>query len=387
MAGRFTGDGHELIAVIAQAGPLQRALERQGVRVLIHPLLPVIDRSALRTVRAKWKLLFTFIPSTLWLAWVILRFRVELVHTNSAVVPTPAFAAKLTRRPHVWHIREFFLEFPSMWRYYERVIYRMSTVVIAISAAVKNQFSSRFHSKVEIVYDGLPQEEFHRSSVDAAAREFRARYAPGGALLAGVVGRLKWVRKGQEILIRAAALLRNRYPAARYVVVGTPAPGNEEHLARFRSLVDELDLRDIVVFTGDIADVRPVYAACDVSVAPPVDPEPFGCVVVESMALGTPVVGSNAAGIAEQIVDGETGFLFTPGSERELAEALDRLFGDCALRQGMGAAGVRVFEERFNMDSCYRSYFRAFSAALKAPRISRPAIGPESQQANLSQTD
>jgi glycosyltransferase involved in cell wall biosynthesis len=384
VAGPLVAGGHELIVVIPKSGPLQKALERDGVRVLLHPFLPVIDRSALRTAWAKLKLLVTFPPSVLWLAWIILRHRIDVVHTNSAVVCSPAFAARLTRRPHVWHIREFFLEFPSMWRHYERVIHRMSTVIIAISAAVKNQFSAPLRPKIEVVYDGLPRDEFSAGAVDHAAHAFRSRFQLGGVPLAGVVGRLKWGRKGQEVLIRAAALLRDKYPTAKYVVVGTAAPGNEEHLDRFRALVDELNLRDTVVFTGDIDDVRPVYAALDVSVAPPVDPEPFGCIVIESMAMGTPVIGSNAAGIAEQIVDGETGILFAPGNEHELAQALDRLFRNRALREDMSAKGVRLFREKFDMDRCYQEYLRVFErAAARSNRgISSENKQPESDLAH-----
>jgi glycosyltransferase involved in cell wall biosynthesis len=326
-------------------------------------------------------------PSVLWLVWIIIRHRVDIVHTNSAVVPSPAFAAKLTGRAHVWHIREFFLEFPSMWRYYERVIHYMSTAVIAISSAVKCQFSSNLRSNIEVVYDGLPRDEFTASAVVEAAQAFRRRFGPADTPLAGVVGRLKWVRKGQEVLIRAAALLRDKYPTARYVVVGTPAPGNEEHLARFRLLVDELDLCGRVIFTGDIEDVRPVYAALDVSVAPSVDPEPFGCVVVESMALGTPVIGSNAAGIAEQIVDGETGILFEPGSEHALAQALDRLFGDRALRDQMSAKGTRLFIEKFDMNRCYQEYLRVFKRAIARRRSGSSSPKPDFSEATFSHTE
>ena len=387
VAERFAAGGHELIVVIPKRGPLQNSLEGMGVRVLFHPWLPIIDRSALRTIRAKLKLFVACGPSVAWLTWVIVRYGVDIVHTNSAVVFTPACAAKLTRRPHVWHIREFFLEFPSMWRYYERAIHRLSSIVIAISSAVKNQFSANLRSNIEVVYDGLPCNEFTASVVADAAQAFRRRFGQPDSPLAGVVGRLKWARKGQEVLIRAAALLRDKYPSAKYVVVGTPAPGNEEHLARFRSLVEELELCDRVYFTGDIEDVRPVYAGLDVSVAPSVDPEPFGCIVVESMALGTPVIGSNAAGIAEQIVDGETGMLFAPGNERELAQALDRLFGDRELRGQMSIKGVQLFKDKFEMDRCYQQYLQVFEEALAGQCSRSTSSKRELSRANLSNSE
>jgi glycosyltransferase involved in cell wall biosynthesis len=375
VASRFTADGHELIVVIPTAGTLQKVLERDGVRVLLHPWLPALDRGALKTIGGKLRMLVAFPVSVLWLAWTILRFRVDVVHTNSAMVFSPAFAAKLTARPHVWHVREFFHEFPSLWRRYERAIHGLSKVVVAISEAVREQFSPDCRSKIEIVYDGLPRAEFVRPALDDAAEAFKQRFGLTGKPLVGVIGRLKWVRKGQEILIRAAALLRDKYPTAKYLIVGTPAPGNEDHLVRFHELVDTLNLRDHVIFTGDVEDVRPVYAALDVSVAPAIDPEPFGCIVIESLALGTPVIGSNAAGIAEQIVDGENGLLFPPGDERALAHALDRILGDPALRAAMSAKGVETFLSEFEMDRCYQGYRRIFERATEPP-LRRGMSGP-----------
>jgi glycosyltransferase involved in cell wall biosynthesis len=384
IATRLAAGGHELIVVIPQRGPLQEVLERAGIRVLHHPWLPVIDRNLLSTSRDKLRLMLTFPLSIFWLAWIVVRFRIDLVHSNSATIFSPAFAARLTGRPHVWHMREFFLEFPDLWRRYERIIHRFSTVVIAMSTAVRDQFSAPFQSKVEVVYDGLPRAEFDTLGQAEAAETFKRSFGLTGRPLTAVVGRIKWVRKGQEVLVRAAALLRHKYPTAMYIIVGSPAPGYEEHLLRLHELVKELDLCGRVIFTGDIVDVRPVYAAMYVTVAPPIDPEPFGCIVVESMALGTPVIGSDAAGIAEQIVDGETGFLFRPGCERELADKLDRIFGDVAMRSEMSAKGVERFLGEFEMDRCYSEYLRVFESAIAhggAPPSAHGGSRPRSDRA------
>jgi len=81
--------------------------------------------------------------------------------------------------------------------------------------------------------------------------------------------------------------------------------------------------------------------------------EPFGCVVIESMALETPVVGSGSAGIAEQIVHGETGLLFPPGDDRALAAALDLLFAEAATRSRMASRGRQRYLDTFEMEHSY----------------------------------
>ena len=86
LAARLVGGGHDVLVVVPTAGPLKEALELSGVTVLLHPLLSIVDRNTTRTWRGRLILLLTFPLSVAWLAMVILRFRADLVHTNSGVV-------------------------------------------------------------------------------------------------------------------------------------------------------------------------------------------------------------------------------------------------------------------------------------------------------------
>ena len=91
------------------------------------------------------------------------------------------------------------------------------------------------------------------------------------------------------------------------------------------------------------------------TVAPSLLPESFGIVALEAAAAGKPTIASALGGLADVVVDGETGFLVPPGDVEGLRGALERLAGDPALRERMGeAARARAaeFEERF----CYDRY-------------------------------
>jgi glycosyltransferase involved in cell wall biosynthesis len=94
-------------------------------------------------------------------------------------------------------------------------------------------------------------------------------------------------------------------------------------------------------------------SALDVVALPSALPEPFGGVVIEAMALGRPVVGTNAGGTPEQIDDGVTGHLVPPGDPPALAEAIGRLLADRELRERMGAAGRSRYLERFEFERFY----------------------------------
>jgi glycosyltransferase involved in cell wall biosynthesis len=79
------------------------------------------------------------------------------------------------------------------------------------------------------------------------------------------VGRIKFQRKGQEVFVRAAHLLRERFPDARFLCIGSPFPGNESHLADLLKLIRELGLEDYVLCTGDVDDIKAAIAGLDMS--------------------------------------------------------------------------------------------------------------------------
>jgi glycosyltransferase involved in cell wall biosynthesis len=353
----FAKDGHDVHVVVPCIGPLVGLLEDKGIKVHIHENLAIIERTQFASVVGRLSLLWRYPLSTLWLIRLILQLKVDLVHTNSGVLPSPALAAKLTGRRHMWHIREFLSEFPSVWRVYQYYMCLLSTKVITISRTVQNQFAAELQDRCSIVYDGLGEDAMTVDEAEVA--KFRSGIGDSH-LLIGVIGRIKWVRKGQEVLVKAAGLLRDRFPTARYVIVGSVAPGNQDHLIRLRELVQELRLDDRVVFTGDVEDPKPLYAAFDVTVVPSVQPEPFGCVVMESMAVGTPVIGSRSGGIPEQIIDQKTGLLFTPGDEVDLARALERVMSDERLRLDMGRKSRQRYIEMFRIEETYRRLNQIF---------------------------
>ena len=368
MLSRLAADGHEVHTVIPESGPLVSLLQDHGVIVHIYPPLAIIDRFTFRSLPNFFGFDWRFLRSVYWLATMILRLRVDIVYTNASVIPVAALAATLTGRRHFWHIREFFSEFPSAWILYQWYIGLLSSNIIANSQATAQQFTHRLRRKCLVIYNGL-NNDYGSVSADEVKR-FRSTLGDP-LFLVGVVGRIKWVRKGQEVLVKAAAILADEFPHVRYVIVGSCAPGYEDHLARLIALIQEKGLDDRFILTGDIQETEQVYAACDVTVVPSVLPEPFGSVVMESMACGTPVIGSRTGGISEQIVDGITGFLFSPGDEVDLARALSIIILDDPLRLRMSDAGRRRIQDAFALDGAYQSFVALIGSG--SDKYKRPA--------------
>jgi glycosyltransferase involved in cell wall biosynthesis len=177
----------------------------------------------------------------------------------------------------------------------------------------------------------------------------------------GVVGMLlPW--KGQDIFLRAAKIVVEQLPTARAFVVGGPPAGELDYLVSLKNLAATLKLDDKVIFTGFREDVLDIMELLQVIVHTSVQPEPFGRVVLEAMALKKPVIASNDGGPKEIILHGETGLLVPPGNPEALAEAILSVLSDPVLSTKFAETGFQLAKNKFSLDrhveavqSVYRS--------------------------------
>jgi glycosyltransferase involved in cell wall biosynthesis len=126
--------------------------------------------------------------------------------------------------------------------------------------------------------------------------------------------------------------------------------------APLRALAADLGLADRVQLLGMRDDVPDLLRHADVLVHPATWGEAFGLTVAEGMASGCGVIATRTGGIPEIVTDGEDGLLVPPGDEIALAEAIDRLAFDPALRARLAAAGRRTVERAFSLSRCVRQH-------------------------------
>ncbi len=148
------------------------------------------------------------------------------------------------------------------------------------------------------------------------------------------VGRLDW-RKGYEFGLEAVRLLTDRGIHCEYRIVGAGEFHTATAYARY-----QLGLVEAVTLLGaqPPAAVRDEMDRADVVLHSAVS-EGFCNAVLEAQAMKLPVVCTNAGGLPENVVDGETGIVTPPRDPQALADALAKLAADASLRARMGAAG------------------------------------------------
>jgi glycosyltransferase involved in cell wall biosynthesis len=217
---------------------------------------------------------------------------------------------------------------------------------------------------VHLVYHGVDLHDRTRASQ-------RAEASP--RLLA--VGRLV-EKKGHETLLLAAAELRDRGLEFSLRLVGE---GPE--WPRLQRLVHELRLGDRVVFLGPLSEleVRAEYENADIFALPcrklpNGDQDGLPNVILEAMAHGIPVASTRLDGIAEAIVDGESGLLADQDDPAAFADRLGRLIADVAFRERIGEAGQKRVADRFERSANLPGVVKALvdagvipASALQAP--------------------
>jgi glycosyltransferase involved in cell wall biosynthesis len=160
-----------------------------------------------------------------------------------------------------------------------------------------------------------------------------ARVSPDAAQTVFFAGLVEEWMKGFHVLRDACGLLWQRRQDFELVATGEP-PGRVEPGTRFVGWLSQVDL--------------PRYLrAADLVVLPTVAQEALGRTAVEAMAVGRPVVASRLGGLPATILDGETGLLCEPGDPEDLARKLETLLDDAALRERLGLAGRKRFEEHY----------------------------------------
>jgi glycosyltransferase involved in cell wall biosynthesis len=225
-------------------------------------------------------------------------------------------------------------------------VYRSAKRVICISERVREQVleGTGSNCRTSVVYNGVDAELFSPGKESSSS---------GPIVLS--VGNLIPI-KGHETLIRAVAAIGSEFPELTLEIVGR---GPEQ--ARLQALAHQLEIGDRVRFLGHQSRqaVAEVMRRCTVF-ALPSRYEGLGCVYLEAMSVGKPVIGCRGQGIAEIVQHGSNGFLVGPNNERELAVALAMLLRDEPRRLSLGAAARDTILERLTLADQAESLARIY---------------------------
>jgi glycosyltransferase involved in cell wall biosynthesis len=312
------------IAVVPSEGVVSARCRAMGIETHVVPF-PRLSRPGVSMLR-----------SVSMLTGLIRQTGVRLLHANgSRAMFYAGLAGRIKRRPVLWHVR-----IAERDRLLDRFLARLACRIIVCSRAVGCRFDWATPGKVQCVYNGVDLTEFSPRQPAQALRQSLALSRNGPVVMS--VGRFVHF-KGYAHLLETAYLVRKAMPEVQWVLVG-----DGELKGTLEAQCRRLGLAEDVHFLGWRDDIPELLALCNLFVLPSLG-EHFGRVLIEAMAMEKAVVATDAGGVPEVVVHGETGLLVPPGQPKEMADAVVDIVKDPARAARLGKAGRKRVEAEFDI--------------------------------------
>jgi glycosyltransferase involved in cell wall biosynthesis len=309
--------------IVAQ--PDSRLLAEAGAAGL--PVVPLRMRRALdaRALVALRRLLVTR--------------RAALVHTHSSIDSWVGGLAARSLGLPVVRSRHVTIAVPRR----RALVYRLAHRILTSAERVKTVLAEGGvdPGKVLAVPPGVDTTRFHPGVSGAAVRAELGLRGPVAGLVANIRG-----SKGHDVFLDAACAVLAVAPDARFLIVGDGVGFDD-----VRARVGALGLERAVIMTGFRRDIPEVMAALDVLVLPSIRSEATSQVILQALAVGTPVVATTIGGSPEVIRDGDTGRLVPPNDAHALATAILDTFNDYDGSRAMARRGQAFVRERLSVDA------------------------------------
>ena len=212
--------------------------------------------------------------------------------------------------------------------------------VIAVSQAVAESLRRGGvidPSKITVIHNGIDLDRFTNAT-------HRTADSP---IAVGTVGHLAPI-KGQDVFLRAAALIAASRRGVRFVIVGEDKSSEMSYRKELEALVVELGLSEIVDMRGWQDEMLATLSSLAIFVSA-ARSEPFGLAIVEAMAAGLPVVAAASEGASEIIDDGTTGRLVPVDDHEALAKAIIELIDNPEECSRLARNGMLAAHERFSL--------------------------------------
>lgn len=264
--------------------------------------------------------LLKYISNIIWYSYIVFSLRklkIDIVHSNSSVIDLGVFISRIKKVPHVWHLREYgYLDFglkPMLGTSYERFLYKHGgDLFIAISESVKKHYSSIIGcNKITLVYNGI--------NVPSASNVSLHMNEVIKFCVVGVINS----SKNQFEVLKALKILVIDW-GIKNISVTFIGRHNSLYFQELESFINEYNLQDYVVFTGEQTNVSSLLSNMDVGLMVSKN-EAFGRVTVEYMMHNLAVIASSTGANPEIVTHNVNGYVYELGNSESLAACMRSL--------------------------------------------------------------
>lgn len=345
----FTADEAEVFVVsnseAADAEDMRRRLAAlPNVTATFLPLGKPAERLSRKSKLGKAVAYGPSAASLVKVAAFVRKHRIQVIHATDRPrdASYTSLLGYLTGAVSVVHMHAPVSELsrPTLWGL------RHAKAIFAVSGSVRGDLIGLGlnAAKIHTIHNSVDADYFDPDKKLDGHASIREQFGiPQNARIAGIAARMNpW--KGQQELIGASSLLRERFPNLHVMILGADVP---EFRTEFEKRAREGGIADRVHFGGYQKDVRPFMHEFDLFVHPSYR-EPFGLAIAEAMAMRKPVIACGTGGVPEIITHGEDGWLVEERSAEAVATAISTLLNDGALCRRLGARARETVRDRFS---------------------------------------
>jgi glycosyltransferase involved in cell wall biosynthesis len=244
-----------------------------------------------------------------------------------------------------------------------RFIYNRVSLAFAISEVIKNNMINTTPlppDKILLLNNCIDVNKFDpgKSKRSEIRREFVLN---DDEIVIGMMARFS-TGKGHEEFLDAARILKGKYNNLKFMIVGKASYGEESYEKGIKDLAVKSSLSE-VIFTGFRKDTSDILSAMDIFVFPS-HAEAFGIALIEAMAMQLPTVSSNAEGVLDITIDGETGYMFENKNSSDLSDKILKLIESIETRVKFGKAGRQRVMDNFNLDKQTTKVLEIYSSLI-----------------------
>ena len=198
-------------------------------------------------------------------------------------------------------------------------------------------------------------------SVGVDTEVFSPGIEPNGIPTVTLPARMIW-DKGVGEFVEAVRILKEREFKFKAVLAGAPDPSNPNYVPE--PTLKKWTRENLVEWLGQVEDMPSLYQRSHIVCLPSSYREGVPMALVEAASCGRPIVTTNEPGCKETVKNGVSGLLVPPHDSEALAEALQRLLEDPAMRQNMGKAGRELAVNRFSKEIVIGKTFEVYRELL-----------------------
>lgn len=287
---------------------------------------------------------------------------IDILYSNSSVIPIGAMVGMWLNKPHIWHVREFGSLDYNLHLHWGQTLFnfffKRADAQICISQAIRSFYGNSLNAdKCHVVYNGVASKKL----IDKLREETIKSQKSTAYFNFAIVG-LIHPNKGQDIAIHALSLIKDSHPKTRLIIAGEDNHGGI-YIKQLQNYATQCGVEKQVIFCGFASNPYDIYRQTDAVLMCSIN-EALGRVTIEAMTSCKPVIGYKSGGTTELILNEVNGLLYE-GDYTNLACCMRRLIENPSWANEMGEKGWSMAKDSYSTETYSRKIHEILIDVMK----------------------